>query len=406
VSTGYDYWSSPNYGTKTKVDVGTATELRNRIADINTATQYINMTFTCNEDITVSRGGTATHPLIISAAAPSGPTNFSGRAGFTKTVKLTGNYIWLDRLKFTRTSDTCVRVQGGAWKFITRCQLSAGEAIYVGPGYSNQEVWIGFNQFLDNGTDGYSHVHFEIVKGQNATNPKKGRVYYNVISYTGGATGESACIMSGPGADADGALISIDDTWVHYNYIRNNRGRKIYCKHGMDVRYNDIGGSGAHSIAFRGASIGECMCEYNRTTGKVLVQGPGHTLRGNIIGGDIEVSCDQQNKSAPKPILGANYSNFYGNSGKLLLGIKMTPEGTIKDPLHDIIVQDHTGTIAGESGSAISFNSAGHPVSNGNYYTAASITKKPNSTYNYEAVPTLSETICGPGSTRGKVWGT
>lgn len=431
-----NYWSSPNIGTKARNDVGNHTELMNAIAGINPASAYINMTYVDNSTTTVGRGGTATNPLIITAQAPNGLDNFSGRPGFTAGVVLTADYVWLDRLATKRTDGSpCIDLKGN-WKFVTRCQVEAGQGIRMDESSNANECWIGFNRLkgfasaaVSSGTQGMIHID---ARGSGSGRPKNIRIYYNILKegphpISGEAAGYG--IICGPGSklgspNTEYGGYNVDGSWVHYNYVDIDRWG-FYMKHGMDCMYNHMVGSRLHGISTRGECVSRCKIKYNRVTSEQMsLQGWHHEVVGNIVTTEgIKLGCEFRNDAGtPKFTRGSMQSYVVGNQANLIFG-----EGRWFDnpnnpvfyaPLHDVLVEKHLGKYSkwndnsGETSTEIFLDANNKlPVADmwrgkGRLYDNGSIIIKNTTSVVLEAVPTLSETICGPASTRGKVWGT
>ncbi|MDF3015918.1 MAG: alkaline phosphatase, partial [Thermomicrobiales bacterium] len=233
-----NYYSSPRYTGLTAETVSNHTELMNAISGVNPSNAYIRMTYVDNTATTINRNATSSRPLIITADAPQGLGNFTGRPGFTAGVTLDGEGIWLDRLAIKRSgTDPAISLRK-KWKFITRCYVEAGQGVSIRENVSADEWWIGFNRFGGSPGEGRGHqgnIHID-ARASASGRPKNGRIYYNTfLESPNGPSQESYCIMTGPGSEVGGEDqeypgANVDGSWVHYNYITTNRNYAIYLK--------------------------------------------------------------------------------------------------------------------------------------------------------------------------------
>jgi hypothetical protein len=146
---------------------------------------------------------------------------------------------------------------------------------------------------------------------------------------------------------------------------------------------------------------------------------------GNIVGNEegIKLGCEFRNDADTKITRGSMYSLVVGNQGDLTFGEGRYFDDPTKpfgmySPLRDVVVEKHIGNFArwldqkGEPHATITVGADGKlPVSQlwrgrMRFYDRDTITIKDTTSRVLDAAPTLNTTVCGPGSTRGKVWGT
>jgi hypothetical protein len=225
--------------------------------------------------------------------------------------------------------------------------------------------------------------------------------------------------MTGPGSEVGGEDqeypgANVDGSWVHYNYITTNRNYAIYLKHGMDCLYNHIVKAAYHAITIRGACASNCNIMFNRMTSgrQMAIQGWHHNIIGNYVRTTtgLQLSCEFRLNPTEKITRAARFSRVIGNdANQLVIGERRNGERLrLIAPLKNVIIEKHTGKyvrwIADGNYADIQLNSSGRFPSGFPYYDPTTITYSPTTNTTLVTPPILNETLCGPVSTRGKVW--
>jgi hypothetical protein len=431
IPSGVNYWNSPNYGGKTRENVGNREQLLNAIAGINTANAYINMTYRDGVATTINRGGTATHPLIISADAPNGLTNFTGRGGFNARVILNADYVWLDRLWLKTGEEGCVDIRN-SWKFVTRCLIETnGDGVHANYDVKANEFWVGFNKFIGQARTRSGYIHIDARGTGGTSRPKRARIYYNTMVDNSPSITEDYGIHTGPGSaqgdpDKDYPGFNVDGSWAHYNLIDTNRWG-VYMKHGMDMEYNHVAGSNVHGISTRGHCVSRCKINFNRITSgqQISLQGWHHEAIGNISNDFLKLGHEFKNSPGEGKITrGSMYSVVALNQCGLILGESRSfndPDNPITyAPLHDVLIEKHIGKyyrwVSDSSRTEITLDAnnkfpiapvvPGTNPNNHRFYDRDRIVTRSTTTRVAKPVPTLNTSNTGPGASGGKVWGT
>jgi hypothetical protein len=460
------YYSRPNIDRKTAKLAANRNALLGYMTDIAndstwTSKFYIQLTGDISGSaITINKGGTETHPLVIMSDDSGNPDSWpSTRPTVTTLIHVTAKYVWWYGVDFNYNT-----VAGGSfgisletdWQFITACRLTGQRVIGadVDNGIRNNFLF-NYNACFPRNEVGAGECSFVYVHYKANTATPTGitmvdplmiaRNYWSDVS--GGSTAVAdrqniVYIASGiKGREGGSRTVRIE-----YNYMNCRMKRGIYNKYGSTIKWNHIvpvrvdNSYGDTMAGFRGPGSRNAVCAYNRIVNgnQLMVNGRGHLILSNVVTGTctIQISCLQEPQNpSEKPTPEADGCRVMGNTGKILLPAfdsnSDDPSGRLGDfdpgvypglPNGKNVVlagpnQQYFEDVHGDAGPSLPIIS-NHPQStqvgnNQGYRWRRSseiwVYQNVDPAWNYveETPPTLNTTVCGPRAKgSGKLWGT
>jgi hypothetical protein len=185
-------------------------------------------------------------------------------------------------------------------------------------------------------------------------------------------------------------------------------------KHGFDCLYNHIAKAAFHAITTRGECVGSCAIAFNRMVSgrQAAFQGWHHNIIGNYVrtSTGIQLTCEYRLSPTTKITRASRYCRLIGNdANQVVLGESRSGKNLrVIAPLKNVTIEAHTGKfvryVSEGSFADIAFDAEGHPPGGFPLFDRATILRRAVTNVPLVEPPVLSDTICGPASTRGKVW--
>jgi hypothetical protein len=408
--------------------------------------------------VTVNGGGTAAHPLVITADGAGTDAGWNTRPKIQTVMITTSPYTWFYGVHlYYPAKDTAADAYANTfltlkadWQFTTACKLTGPNMIRMDAGdvevanihinFNFGSMW--FSKFRGSNGKG---LQSNFITSEHNNQPLKMShpltIAYNYFIddpnthvYDIDNKDDNQVIYFGEGTEKAQAAGYYSDILIEKNFVKGAISRGFYLKFACNVYRNDVGpvttpggstyGGADCVIGFRGCTPVNGKIYYNRLRGgqQLMCHSYNHEIVGNILGSATRIHASAHLEAAGKPTLSADGCKFIGNTGALYLpwyvGNADKPTANLgaftADAGRGVLIAGHNGSIieqasGGGDGPAIPF-SGGHPSGSHPWLTNGSITKQDAipAGYTIETPPSLSTTTTGPSlaTTTGKQWGT